>query len=1045
MVRRILGAMLALAVGLAFFNVNAVRAQSILYGKLTGTITEVSGDPLPGVAVEISSTSLISGKRATVTSARGTYVFLDLPVGVYKVTASLAGFKTTVQDKIGISVAGSLVVDLTMETGSIDEEITVLAASPIIDVKSSAIDSKLENQMISRLPTSRDAFYDLSLTTPGMFDHGSNAGWLPSPTAYSGASNENVFLVNGVNASNPRGASFGPLVRVNYNAVEEMRVVALGAKAEYGSFSGAAIDVLTKSGSNKFHGNAAVYFEPVKWRRSNQPADDKTYGTNWLWVGTPDSPANTLYGGPPVKDYELNFTLGGPVIKDKIWFYGSFDYFKSASTRARWALTMNSWSRYADLKISAEPFRNHRTWFSYHHENSDGDGWSWGSQPEWDLTMTYGSASKNDTASGQWQWLPSSNTIFTAKYLGFWTNDTPHVPSDAPDHPGYINWWKWASYGINGAFPYIEGWRSMRQTIQVDASHYAEDFLGEHDIKFGAQFTKGRSNSLGGYFQNYVNFLYPYRWTQNRHYLEDWYGDTGVIFYNLRDSINPFLTVATSDSLAFFFDDQWTPTKRLTVNLGFRFDRMTAKYGKGFVYEPYASPTDISSPTVLRERASTDNIFDFKTWSPRLGLTYQLTKDAKTVARFSYGRYYTPITVEYLRRYGPDCPLVTRTLTYYNVPWAISDPNDDYFIDTIETRNAARTIYGMDPINADLPNGDWTTVVYPADDWYSYQLRTDPNLKDQASDQFTLNLEREILKDFSISGTFIYKHVSHIFANIPVRSDTLEMWTYDRVPFEDLDGNIVNLYSVKWLDYDGSGGAPDSEDIRWIGTHSDYTVMNMEQLVETLGVKGKRDYQGYQLVLNKRYSNRWQALASLLYSHSTGLANRIYAQSMNFEGPMVTDNNWMSTLNYTINNMTGPLPFTPKFEFKLSGSYSIPVIDVDFGARFRMHTGRPVWQLQDDIPIHSASADPPGGIIGSGIGNIVGTTTPRYLPVQAILDLRVEKPIRIAKYGSVHLVLDVFNLFNSNTPTDLDYQWEFGKVGGILSPRTFRLSFLYQF
>lgn len=1044
MAKKLLVGIITVALCLAFVAVPAVRGQSILYGKLTGTITEASGEPLPGVAIEITSPALISGKRAAVTTAKGTYVFLDLPVGVYKLTATLPGFKTTIQNKIGISVASSLVIDLKMEPGAIEEQITVLAASPIIDAKSSAIDSKLENQMISRLPTSRDAFYDLSLTTPGMFDHGSNAGWLPSPTAYSGSSNENVFLVNGVNASNPRGSSFGPLVRVNYNAVEEMRVVALGAKAEYGSFSGAAIDVLTKSGSNSFHGSAGYYFEPVKWRTSNQPADAKTYGTDWLWVAHPDSPANTLYGGPPVKDFELNVTLGGPVIKDKIWFYGSFDYFKSASTRPRWDLTMHSWSRFADLKLSAEPFTKHRAWISYHHENSDYDGGSWGSQPEWDTTMTYGMASKNDTVSGQWQWLPTSTTIITGKYLGFWTNDNPHVPSDAPDHPGYINWWKWASYGINGAFPYIEGWKSMRQTIQADVSHYAENFLGEHDIKFGAQFTKGRSNSMGGYFQNYVNFLYPYRWTQNVNYMQSWYGDTGVIFYRLRDQINPFLTVATSDSLAFFFDDQWTPTKRLTVNLGFRYDRMSAKYGEGYVYDLYTSQADIANPTVLRRRTGTDNIFDFKTWSPRFGLTYQLTKDAKTVARFSYGRYYTPITVEYLRRYGPDCPLVTRTLSYYNVPWALADPNDDKFIDTIETRDAARLIDGMTPIDAVLPNGDWTTVNYAPSDWYSFQLRTAADLKDQYSDQFTLNLEREVFKDFSVSGTFIYKHVAHIFANIPVRDDTLAMWTYDRVPFEDLDGDTVELYSVKWLDYDQSGTI-DNEDIRWIGTHSDYTVMNMESLEDILGAKGKRSYQGYQLVLNKRYSNRWQALASLLYSHSTGLANRIYSQSMNFEGPMVTDNNWMSTLNYTINNMTGPLPFTPKFEFKVSGSYSIPVVDVDLGARFRMHTGRPVWQLQDDIPIHSASNNPPGGIIGSGIGNIVGTIYPKYLPVQSILDLRVEKAIRMAKYGSIHLVLDIFNLFNSNTPTDLDYQWEFGKIGGILDPRTFRLSILYQY
>jgi outer membrane receptor protein involved in Fe transport len=1032
MAKKILLVTMALFVGLAFITVGAVRAQSILDGKLTGTITEVSGDPLPGVAIEVTSPALISGKRATITSARGTYVFLNLPPGIYKLTASMPGFKTTIQETIGISAGSALGVDLKMEPGAIEEQITVTAAGPIVDTKSSAIDSKLDQQMISKLPTSRDAFYDLALTTPGMFDHGSNAGWLPSPTAYSGSSNENVFLVNGVNATNPRGSSFGSLVRVNYNAVEEVRVVALGSKAEYGSFSGAAIDILTKSGSNKFHGNAGVYFEPVKWRTSNQPADAATYGTDWLWVGTGDSPANNLYGGPPVKDYELNFTLGGPIIKDKIWFYGGFDYLNSASTRARWDLQMNSWARYADMKISAEPFRNHRAWMSYHFESNDYDGGSWGSQPQWDTSMTYGVASKNNTVSAQWQWLPSSTTIFTTKYLGFWTNDTPHVPSDAPANPGYINWWKWASYGINGAFPYIEGWRSNRQTIQADVSHYAENFLGEHDIKFGAQFTKGRSNSLGGYFQGYANFLYPYRWTQNVSYMQSWYGDTGLLFYNMENHLNPFLTVGTSDSLAFFLDDQWSPTKRLTVNLGLRYDRMTAKYGEGFVYEVLASPSDIANPTVLRTRAGSGNIFNFKTLSPRIGLTYQLTKDAKTVARFSYGRYYLPITVEYLRRLGPDMPQQTTHFQMYEVPWSVADANSDGTIDTIETRDAARTIFGMTPISEEIRD--------PSDP--SWRLNVDPNLKDQFTDQFTFSLEREIIKDFSVSGTFILKHSADIFANIPINEVTQEEWAYERVPFTTLDGRTVDLYSIQWLDYDESGTI-DGLDVRWVGQHSDYKVVNMGAFD---GVKPKRDFQGYQFVFNKRYSNRWQMLGSFLYTHSDGMANRIYSQSMNFEGPMVTDNNWMSTLNYTVNNMTGPLPFTPKFEFKISGSYTVPVVDVDLGARFRMHTGRPVWQLEG-IPQHSEWGNPPGSVIEGGIGTIVSVdpTKPRYLPRQSILDFRVEKAIRLAKYGSVHVVLDVFNLFNSNTPNDLDYQYEFGKVGGILEPRTFRLSFLYQF
>jgi Carboxypeptidase regulatory-like domain/TonB-dependent Receptor Plug Domain len=234
----------------AIAGVTMVQAQSISGGKLTGTIMDDKGEPLPGVALEISGPALISGKRATTTTARGTYVFLDLPVGKYKLTATIPSFKTAVQENIAISVGTSLTVDLTMQLGAIEETITVTAAGPIVDTKTSGIDSKLDRAMLEKLPTNRDAFYDLALTAPGMFGVGSSGGWLPSPTAYGGSTMENVFLVNGVNTTAPRGAAFGPLVNVNYNAVEEVRIIALGSKAEYGSFSGAAIDVLTRSGGS---------------------------------------------------------------------------------------------------------------------------------------------------------------------------------------------------------------------------------------------------------------------------------------------------------------------------------------------------------------------------------------------------------------------------------------------------------------------------------------------------------------------------------------------------------------------------------------------------------------------------------------------------------------------------------------------------------------------------------------------------------------------------------------------------------------------------
>jgi hypothetical protein len=1055
MTKKILVTSCVFAFALSFVAMIPARAQSVLEGKITGTVSDDKGEALPGATVELTGPSIM-GKRAVASSAKGVYVFLNVPPGTFTITATMPSFKKWVQENIILGAGKVIEINPVLQVGAIEETVTVVAASPIVDAKTSTVDSRLEKELISRLPTSRDAFYDLSLTTPGMYDHGSSSGWLPSPTAYSSSSNENVFLVNGVNATNPRGASFGPLVHVNYNAVEEVRVVALGSRAEYGSFSGAAIDVLTKSGSNQFHGSAAVYFVPVNWEKSNAPGTSETYGTDWLSI----DPDVLLYSGHPNHDNEFNATFGGPVLKDKVWFFGAFDYLNSASPSSLWTqatpLVGNNWYRYIDAKVSAEPFKNHRAWIAYHNEGNKYDGGSWGSQPYWDATATYGEKSSNDTLSAQWQWLPLSTTIVTAKYLGFATNDTPFVPSERPGNPLFFNWWKWCpSFGIEGAFPWIEGWHSNRQTVQADVSHYAENFLGEHDLKFGAQWTRGRSNSLGGYFQNYYNSIYPYRWTQDVYDMQYGYGDTGFVLYRNHVERNPFLTVGTSDSLAFFLDDQWSVSKRFTVNLGLRFDHMTAKYDHGSEYAPLESPEDIANPTVIRVRADSPNIFDFKTWSPRIGLTYQLTKDAKTVARASFGRYYLPITVEYLRRLGPDLPIATNNYTRWEVPWSVADADDNGTIDAAEVYNSSR--WAAQGILDGSLSPIFSTVRTSND---SYTLNVSNTLKDQYTDQFTFNIERELVKDFSVSGTFIYKHSSHLFANIPVLGATPpntalglqqgDIWPYDRVTIETLEDKNVELYSIRVLDYNNDG-AIDASDVSWLSSNSGYQVMNIDSpdVQELIGSKAKRDFTGFQFVFNKRYSNRWQALASLLFSSSNGFGNRIFAQDMNFEGPMVIDNNFMGSMNYTINNLTGTLPFTPKFELKISGSYTIPKVELDLGLRFRMHTGRPVWELQGinvvDEWNYGQPWQPADGVVEGGTHTIVGVSSPRYLPAQAIFDFRVEKSFRMPKYGSIILVFDAFNLFNANQPNSIEYQYPFGSVRGVLSPRTYRLSFMYQF
>ena len=311
-----------LSVALVCALAPTARAQAIHEGKLTGTVTGEDHAVMPGATVEVAGPAMM-GPRSTVTSTNGTYAVLNLPAGRYTVTASLSGFKTVLRENIDVGGDATVTLDFVLPVGSYAETITVSAEGPLIDNKTATVDSRIDQELIARLPTSRDAFYDLALTMPGMFDSASSNS-LPSPTAYGSATNENVFLINGVNATNPEAGSFGTLVNVNYDAVEEVRVVGLGSKAEYGSFSGAAVDVVTKSGSNQFHGSGAFY-SLIGNPSNNQPAPGEDLGADFLYIGEGEQLA-----GETKKDWEASGTLGGPIRKDKIWFFGALQTISGA-------------------------------------------------------------------------------------------------------------------------------------------------------------------------------------------------------------------------------------------------------------------------------------------------------------------------------------------------------------------------------------------------------------------------------------------------------------------------------------------------------------------------------------------------------------------------------------------------------------------------------------------------------------------------------------------------------------------------------------------
>jgi hypothetical protein len=409
----------------------------------------------------------------------------------------------------------------------------------------------------------------------------------------------------------------------------------------------------------------------------------------------------------------------------------------------------------------------------------------------------------------------------------------------------------------------------------------------------------------------------------------------------------------------------------------------------------------------------------------------------KTILRASYGRYYTPLAAEYLKGSGPDAPIQDRNWVYYTVPWSIADADGNMTVDYFETMDSANALHDL------TPDYDWWDTFDP-----SWKLNVAPGVKDQYTDQFTVNLERELFADFAASLTYIYKNTKNMYLYWPVNKLTGEDWEYTDVSWTTNYGYTMDLHSIVLEDFNEDGNI-DQGDINWIwNVANGYEVRN---LPEFGGIKPHRSYNGLQLVLKKRYSNRWQMLGSFLYSNSDGIGRRSVRMDVNFEGPMIMNDYFLGLVNQLVNNMEGPLPWTSKYEFKLSGSYLLPGIEADLGFRFRWASGKPFWPVQV-FPQNSPWAPVDPNRITANTSTFAQTVAidvndPWYYPSEAILDLRLARDFKISG-NKLNVALDLLNAFNAAVPS---YVGEgnihpVGRVTTVTIPsRTLRLNIRFDF
>src|SRR5581483_5136609 len=234
--------------------------------------------------------------------------FPALHPGVYELEATLAGFKSLRQSGITLPLGVTVTVDVSLSVASVSETVNVTGASPIVDVKSSASNTQLAEAQLQNLPTGRFQ-PDIINLTPGV----------TSNVAFGGSQSSNALLMDGVDVSDPEGGS--PWSFFNYNWVEQVQVVSLGANAEYGEFTGVAANSIIRSGSNKFTGLGEYLMESNKWVANNTTS----LSSSLQKTLTPLEIGHWI---------DTTAQIGGPLQKDKLFFFTGFQYHDEATRPA---------------------------------------------------------------------------------------------------------------------------------------------------------------------------------------------------------------------------------------------------------------------------------------------------------------------------------------------------------------------------------------------------------------------------------------------------------------------------------------------------------------------------------------------------------------------------------------------------------------------------------------------------------------------------------------------------------------------------------------
>jgi hypothetical protein len=702
----------------------ATSIAQIQTGTITGLVTDEQNAVLPGVTITLTSPALIRQQTA-VTNERGVYSFIALPPGTYVVRFELQGFAPIDRSDIPVRVAVVTTIDQTMKVATVSETITVSGESPAIDTKSTSKGTNFDSELLENIPQAREIWSTVE-QVPGATMSKFNVGGAESAQqsgmqVHGSAPGQQEYAINGLKLNWPGGNGGATAFYFDYESFGEVNIMTNGAPAEVAT-GGVYMNIVTRAGGNDLSGGASGYWEDDSFQWDNVPDELRASGV------TNGQPINFIY--------DVNGNVGGPIRKNRAWFFSSFRRF-DINTQV-FGITRPDGSPAPDInhqtnylgKVTSQLNERHKisAEYNFNYQNR------FFRRPTTDLVEEQASWRQIEPANivqGQWTGVLSQRLFLDARYgylhLFFPLEYQPAVGPNDIARQDIVR------LTLRDAATNETLNTATRHQVNVSASYFVDEWAGRHTFKGGIEF--GRA-----FNQNEIS-------ANGDHVLRYFDGaPLEVQTYN-----TPLVSKNYINTWMFYGQDSWSVGPRLTVNYGGRFERLVG-------YAPEQSrPGNVFFPAEQFGRL--DDIPSWNSGLWRVGASYNVTDDGRTAIKAFYGRFLVQEGTRLVQQVNPN------------------DLSGDYRSWTDSNTNDAAEFSELGP---------------PTRPYGGKVNKIDPDLKQPYSDELTVGIEREVMSNVSVGATYYRRNNRQRFSGI---NRAVPPSAYTPITVAAPDGSMVTVYN----------------------------------------------------------------------------------------------------------------------------------------------------------------------------------------------------------------------------------------------------------